>query len=192
MRDHVLIQIGKKIRAIRREKGNTIQDIAQKAGVSKGLISKIENGRTVPSLPVLLGIIQALDMNIPVFFEDIEYIHYDSFVHKKKKDYTPFKKESSKGFTYKAILEHSFTHFSLEVNILDLEPENQREMVTTDGFTYLYMLKGQVEYLLGETSLVLQPEDSLFFNGKIPHKPINHQEEMASILVIYLLMSHSD
>ncbi len=48
MRDHVLTQIGRKIRNIRRASAHTIQEVANKASVSKGLISKIENGRTVP------------------------------------------------------------------------------------------------------------------------------------------------
>ncbi|MEO0897230.1 MAG: XRE family transcriptional regulator [Bacteroidota bacterium] len=190
MNDHVLLQIGKKIKSIRRGSGSTIQEIADKAGVSKGLISKIENGRTVPSLPVLLGIIQALGSEIPTFFEGIEYIKYDGYVHKSKDDYGTFEKENAKGFVYRTVLEQSFTNLSIEINILDLMPENTRELVTTDGYTYLYMLKGEVDYILAEKTLTLKSEDSLFFNGKIPHKPINKSGEVASILVVYLLISH--
>jgi len=192
MNDHVLLQIGKKIKTIRRASKSTIQEIADKAGVSKGLISKIENGRTVPSLPVLLGIIQALGEEIPTFFEGIEYVKYDGYVHKSKEQYGTFEKENAKGFTYRTVLEQSFSNVSLEINILDIAPDNDRKLVTTDGYTYLYMLKGEVEYILGEKSIILKAEDSLFFNGKIPHKPINHGGETASILVVYLLMPHME
>ena len=52
-----LIGIGKRIKKIRKEKQLTISDVATKASVSNGPISRIENGRTIPSLPVLLNII---------------------------------------------------------------------------------------------------------------------------------------
>ena len=53
MQEDVLIQISIKIKEIRKQKNITIQELANKAGVSKGLISQIKNNRTDPSLPVL-------------------------------------------------------------------------------------------------------------------------------------------
>ena len=52
-----LIGIGKRIKEIRKSSNKTISDIANTAGVTSGLISRIENGRTMPSLPVLLKLI---------------------------------------------------------------------------------------------------------------------------------------
>ncbi|WP_394801049.1 helix-turn-helix domain-containing protein [Niabella ginsengisoli] len=49
----------------------TITTIAGKADVSNGLISRIENGRTIPSLPVLLSIVNALGVPVADFFKDI-------------------------------------------------------------------------------------------------------------------------
>ena len=57
-----LIGIGKRIKEIRKAGNNTISDVATKAGVTAGLISSVENGRTIPSLPVLLKIIDSLDI----------------------------------------------------------------------------------------------------------------------------------
>jgi transcriptional regulator with XRE-family HTH domain len=192
MTDHVLLQIGKKIRVIRQERNETLQTIANRAGVSKGLISKIENGRTVPSLPVLMAIIQALQTDIPSFFEGIEYIKYDGYLHKKAEDYAHIEKEEAVGFHYRSVLEQNFSNFSVEIALLDLMPDARRERVSTDGYTYLYLLQGQIEYILGEDSLVMAEGDSLFFNGKIPHKPVNHQDQMARLLVVYLLMPHME
>lgn len=192
MRDHVLTQIGRKIRNIRRASAHTIQEVANKASVSKGLISKIENGRTVPSLPVLLDIIQALDTDIPTFFEGIEYVKYDGYVHKKPKEYLPLEKEASAGYHYQSILAQSFTNLSVEISLLDIMPNAQRALVTTDGYTYLYVLKGDLIYIMGEERLTLEMGDSLFFNGKIPHKPLNETHTTASLLVVYLLMPYME
>ncbi|MBK6946918.1 MAG: helix-turn-helix transcriptional regulator [Haliscomenobacter sp.] len=49
MSDYLISGIGKKLRAVRMERKIKLTALANKAGVSKGLLSKIENGRTVPS-----------------------------------------------------------------------------------------------------------------------------------------------
>jgi transcriptional regulator with XRE-family HTH domain len=72
MNEELLLLIGEKIRAKRTLRNITLEQLAQKAGVSKGLISQIENNRTVPSLPVLFNIIHSLEENLPSFFEDMQ------------------------------------------------------------------------------------------------------------------------
>ena len=71
MEDDVLIQISIRIKDKRREKNITVQELASRANVSKGLISQIENSRTIPSLVVLVDIIKALEIDMNVFFKDI-------------------------------------------------------------------------------------------------------------------------
>jgi transcriptional regulator with XRE-family HTH domain len=75
MNEDLLLLIGDKIKTKRTQKNITLEQLAQKAGVSKGLISQIENNRTVPSLPVLFNIIQSLEENLPGFFEGMQNGH---------------------------------------------------------------------------------------------------------------------
>ncbi|MGE8426123.1 MAG: helix-turn-helix domain-containing protein, partial [Sphingobacterium siyangense] len=67
MEDNTIFKISNKIKEIRKEKGITIQEVADRAGVSKGLISQIENNRTIPSLLVLINIINALNIDLNEF-----------------------------------------------------------------------------------------------------------------------------
>ncbi len=71
MQEDIIIQISNKIKEKRKAKGITVQELADKADVSKGLISQIENNRTVPSLLVLVNIIRALNLDMNEFFNDI-------------------------------------------------------------------------------------------------------------------------
>ena len=64
MQEDILIQISNRIKEIRKKKNITVQELADKADVSKGLISQIENNRTVPSLPVLMSIVQSLNLDL--------------------------------------------------------------------------------------------------------------------------------
>jgi len=188
MNNQIFVRIGKKIRDMRNQRAVKLHELADAAQISKGLLSRIENGRTIPSLPVLLAVIRALDVNLDSFFEGLELPLQKAYIHRRKADYMPFEKEEAFGFLYHHILNGSIASIALEAVLLDLEPGSHREPVTTDGYEFKYILKGQVDYHLGQEVICLQEGDSLFFNGRIPHVPVNSGTETASMLVIYLLL----
>src|SRR5882757_5493356 len=99
MEDDIILKISYRIKEIRKEKHITIQELADKAGVSKGLISQIENNRTIPSLPVLMNIVHSLNLDLTVFFKDIySSNHQEKVFVIRSTDYKPLKKETAKGF----------------------------------------------------------------------------------------------
>ncbi|MDN5217237.1 helix-turn-helix transcriptional regulator [Fulvivirgaceae bacterium BMA12] len=68
-----LQKIGQKIKKFRLEKGMTVATLAELAGISKGMLSQIENSRAVPSFQTLFDTLKALDVPPSVFFEGIEF-----------------------------------------------------------------------------------------------------------------------
>lgn len=70
--EEIVRKIAAKIREIRIAKNLTVQQLADRAGVSKGLLSKIENSRTIPSLPVFVRILRSLKLGFQDFFKDME------------------------------------------------------------------------------------------------------------------------
>ena len=82
-----LIGIGKRLKEIRKKNSLTIHEVANRAGVSNGLISRIENGRTIPSLPVLIELIQSLNTDVSHFFEGVENTKNAKYKNIKKEDY---------------------------------------------------------------------------------------------------------
>lgn len=187
MNDQILLRIGKKIREIRQAKSIKLHEVAEEAQVSKGLLSKIENGRTIPSLPVLLSIIKTLKVDMGQFFDGIEVPSPAPYILKRRNEYTPVEKEEAFGFLYHFIVSQTVANAAFEAVVLELQPNSKREKVVTDGYEFKYVLKGEVEYQLGEEVVVLQEGDSLFFNGRIPHVPLNRTNQVVSMLVIYLL-----
>ncbi|MCH5598284.1 helix-turn-helix domain-containing protein [Niabella ginsengisoli] len=106
MQDEVLLTISNRIKEIRQAKKITTERLAKSANVSKGLISQIENNRTVPSLPVLINILQALGVDLNDFFKDISY---DKKIIKvlnlrNPKNIKPLKKNMRKEFPIIAFL----------------------------------------------------------------------------------------
>ncbi|MFW6222793.1 MAG: helix-turn-helix domain-containing protein [Bacteroidota bacterium] len=189
MAEKLYYRFGRKIKKIRQENNKTLDEIASAAEVSKGLLSKIENGRTIPSLPVLLQILKAIKTDLNVFFNDFSYNGSYSYIHKKASDYTLDEKEDSEGFAYFSIMSEDLQKLVFQSSILKLEPGAIREKVTTDGFTFIYLIEGQVDYVLENETISLNTSDSLFFDGRIPHVPQNNTDRTAILLVIYLLTS---
>ena len=59
-----------RLRMARQMRGMTLKVLADAAGCSESLLSKIENGKAYPSLPMLHRLVQSLGMNMGWMFED--------------------------------------------------------------------------------------------------------------------------
>jgi len=168
----------------------TVQELANRAEVSKGLISRIENSRTIPSLPVLIKIISGLEEEINSFFEDIDQEEkQERVIIRRSEELEGFTKEKAIGFLYYNILDASFGDLVLQTSILELAPKSKRKQVTTDGHEFKYIIEGEVEYQIGDDTYHLKAGDSLYFNARIPHVPINRSDKPVKMLVVYLLSS---
>jgi transcriptional regulator with XRE-family HTH domain len=190
MTEDIIIQISNKIKEKRKAKGITIQELADKADVSKGLISQIENNRTVPSLLVLINIIRALNLDMNEFFNEIGTEQQSSkVIIKQEAAYQVFEKETAKGFLYKRVLTRSVKNYPVDIVILELKKGARRtQMVKTDAYEYKYIIQGKVEYQIENEKYILNTGDSLFFDGRLGHKPANIGDEDAKILVVYFFL----
>jgi transcriptional regulator with XRE-family HTH domain len=192
MQETELNLIGKRMKDLRVAKEYKLTEIAQKASVSKGLLSKIENGRTIPSVPVLLSLIHALGENPSTFFEGFKANQENTFYFLiKKNDYKPELKEDSVGFNYFSVFSQVFNDIVFKVCYLELEPEAKRDMVSTDGMEFIFLIEGNIKYRLKDETIELNEGDSLFFDGRVPHVKLNPGVQKAKILVIYLLFNHN-
>ena len=193
MDNFLLMGIGKRIKNIRLKSGKKLTALAEEAEISKGLLSKIENGRTVPSLPVLLSIIRCLEISPREFFNDLDFAPPQRYIHKSAKDFIPIKKEvEAYGFNYKSILDRAFEDFTMEVVMLEIEPNSKREKVQTDAYELKYMVEGQIDYQIDDEIIHLKKGDTLLYNGIIPHVPHNRTDKLAKMLVIYFYLSNGE
>lgn len=182
-----IIGIGKRIKDIRKENNLTINELANRANVSNGLISRIENGRTIPSLPVLLDLIQSLDIDASYFFEGVENRNSAKYLYIPKENLQVIEKEiEAQGFKYMHIFSKSLNSLGFEAVLLTLEPNSKREKVITDAWEFKYILKGTVKYLIDQEEVILSEGDALYFNGRFPHVPVSISDESCIMLVLYL------
>ena len=187
MNGDILFLIGRKLKEIRLQKKIKLIDLAARAKISKGLLSQVENNRTIPSLPILLKIIKVLDVDYSRFFRDIENQPLNKIHYRKRENYTRIDKEDAIGFDYFFILSNNIGNVNIQINLLEIKPNAQKERVKTDGYTYAYLLQGEVEYIIGEETCLLKEGDSVFFIGTEPNVPRNNSISDARLLMLYLL-----
>ena len=190
MQEDIIIQISNRLKEVRTQKNVTLQELANKVGVTKGLISQIENSRTIPSLPVLMNIIRELKLDLNGFFDTIDFEKKPSnVIFKKSSNYQPFEKENAKGFLYQRILSTSIEDHHIDIVLLRLQKNARRAMVKTEAYEYKYLISGTVEYSIGKEKHVLEEGDSIFFDARQLHNPKNIGGSDALMLVVYFFLS---
>lgn len=188
MNEEFLLLLGDKIKTKRTQQGITLEQLATSAGVSKGLISQIENNRTVPSLPVLFNIIHSLGEDLKTFFEDMQASADNRQIMLiRRGEEKKFEKEPVKGFSYKRILTRAVVSQATDIVLLELKKGASRKtMIQTDAFECKYVLKGKIEYQIEKETLILNEGDTLFFDGRAKHRLKNVGPGDAQMLVLYL------
>ena len=195
MQEDMLIQISNKIKEIRKQKNITVQQLASKAEVSKGLISQIENNRTVPSLPVLMSIVQSLNLDLNEFFKDIlpKKKAPRKVVLKTPKEYEVFEKEHAKGFRYNRMFTRNIQSGPVDFVLLELKKGARRnKMIQSESFEFNYMVKGKVEYYIEDKRYEFNEGESLFFDSRQAHRLANIGDVDAVMLVVYFFITDAN
>ncbi len=187
MKDEIISTIARKLKTERQKQGLTINDVSKRSGLSKGLISKIENSRTIPSMPVFFSILKSMSLSPSSFFDDIDYRNDESFHVVRPAEHQPIEKENRPGFQYHYIMNQQIHDVNMEVVLLELEPGVRGIATSTDGFELKYLLKGKVNYRIDDKNIILEPGDVIFFDASCPHRPENLSSQNALMLVFYFM-----
>lgn len=174
--------LGNRIRAIRRQHDLSISDLASAAGISNGMLSKIENGGISPSLSTLQSISQVLQVPLSSLFASFEDRQDSSFV-RAGQGLTIERRGTKVGHAYQ-LLGHALRgDVVVEPYLITLQ-ENAAPHTSFShaGVEFIHMLEGEVLYRHGAETYRLCEGDSLMFDSSALHGP----EEMVSAGTRYL------
>jgi transcriptional regulator with XRE-family HTH domain len=164
--------VGAQVRALRTALGIKLSELAASAGLSQGMLSKVENGQTSPSLATLQALAQALNMPLASFFTKFDQKSEATFV-KAGQGLTIERRGSAKGHRYQLLGHALRPEVGVEPYLITLDKESDAYPVFQhEGVEFLYMLQGAVTYTHGDRTYDMAPGDSLFFDAAIPHGPL--------------------
>lgn len=174
------MDLGSKIRKIRKQQNRNLSDIAAVCGFSKSLLSKIENGRTVPPIATLMKIADALGTKVSVLLEDQD--EFGSIYTSQEKSLNKLVK-TEKGY--------SFYPFAVERPQKKMQPylfvarkgEVKRNTFSHTGEEFVYVLEGEMIYIVGKSEYFLSPGDSVYFDSTEGHqlKPITEEVKYLAV-----------
>ncbi|MDX1780759.1 MAG: XRE family transcriptional regulator [Thalassovita sp.] len=178
------VAIGRQVRELRKRQRMTGSDLAAQAGLSVGMLSKIENGVISPSLNTISILAHALRVPLVQLFSGYE--EERGCMHVKAGEGAEVAREGTRAGHQYNLLGHIGSNNSgvvVEPYLISLDDASDRfPAFQHEGIELLYVLEGRVSYRHGDKTYLLEPGDSLLFDSDAPHGP----EEIIEFPVRYL------
>ncbi|MDR1980214.1 MAG: XRE family transcriptional regulator [Tannerellaceae bacterium] len=167
--------IGAKIKRIREAKQLSIDEVAERSGLSVEQISRIEGNIDFPSLAPLIKIARVLGVRLGTFLDDQSEL---GPVVYRKKDTT---EDNSISFSNNATVAHKHMEYHslsqdksgrhMEPFLIDIAPSKDTDFIlsTHEGEEFIYVLEGLVEINYGKKAYLLEEGDSIYYDSIIAH-----------------------
>lgn len=181
--------IGQKLRALRLRRSMGLTQLGQRTGLSPALLSKIENGKLVPTIPTLLRVATVFDVTLDHFFQNEHRRHIISVTRKdeREKAATPQVAAGDGGDGYDLARldlgpgERKFQPYL--ASFFSSASANSRPHVH-QGVEFLHVLNGKLEVAIGSDVTVLEPGDSIYFDSNLRHAYRNLDDKPCTALMV--------
>src|SRR5690349_21778139 len=169
------------VRQARQRRGWSLDALASRAGVSKGVLVAVENGRTNPNLGTLIRISDSLGLTITELLEAPR----TNSPHLTAPDQQPVMWRGALGGTGRLVTGTG----GAELWLWRLPPGEERhsEPHGTGTVELLYGLRGPLTVTVGVTEVELAPGHSLRFAGDVEHGYANrgrHPTEYIGVVLV--------
>lgn len=178
------MQIGARMRRVRRERGLSLQAVADRCGVTRSLLSKIETGASTPPIATLMKIAAALSVPVAALLED-SGTRTTLFTPASAMDadkLTP----TEKGYAFCAFAAErvgkAMQPFFFRAKKGGVRPKP----LSHQGEEFVYVLRGEMRYRVGAVTHVLKAGDSLYFDAIEDHdlEPLSAVVEFLAIFTM--------
>ena len=198
--NHYIIQmtdnhtiVGLKIKGLRESKNLSVEEIAERSGLTVEQINSIENDVNLPSLGPLIKIARALGVRLGTFMDDNDAL---GPVVTRAKDR---ERDSSISFSNGATDARKHMEYHplaqqkagrhMEPFVIDIHPEETPEFQLSahEGEEFIYVMQGEVEIVYGKETYALKEGDSIFYDSIVKHHVHGAPGKSAKILaVVYI------
>lgn len=180
--------VGEKIQNLREAMHLSVDELAEKAGLSAAQISRIESDHDLPSLAPLIKIARVLGVRLSTFLDEA----YETGPVVCRKG------EATEGILFSNDAIHSRRHMQyhslsrskanrhMEPFIIDVEatPDTDFVLSSHEGEEFIWVMEGQMEICYGEEKYLLNEGDSIYYESTTPHHVHGYNGQAAKILAV--------
>ncbi|GGH88163.1 transcriptional regulator with XRE-family HTH domain [Pullulanibacillus pueri] len=172
--------IGKRLKAMRLERGLSLDKVAELTGVSKPMLGQIERARSNPTVSTLWKIAEGLRVPFTSFIEEIK----KDVTLVKELEVTPIKEDHERYKVYPIFPMKGQNHFEMyKIDLLptchynaDPHPHGVEE--------YLWVYKGQMNIHIGSNTYTVSEGEGIRYQADQPHSYINTSTCPASLIMV--------
>ncbi len=175
-----------KLRALRLRRSMGLAQLAEHTGFSMAMLSRLENGRLVPTLPTLTRIALVFGVGLDYFFSDPRKRHVVSVVRKSERRRFPADPKSAHVSWYFESLDFRVNERKLNGYLAHFHPVPPEKIVPHHhpGVELIYLMKGRLEIKIGVESVVLAAGDSIYFDAMQKHSYRNLSRSVCTAIVV--------
>lgn len=164
--------IGSVLRHARISQALTIAEVAERAELSAGMVSKIENGQVSTSLDSLERITSTLGMTLSQLFRDYDSPDGSAQLVKAGEGLEVVRRGTRNGHTYHLLAYNTGHQKHFEPFLISMDDQSEAfPSFQHDGTQFIYLLCGRIDYRHGKNVYALEPGDSFTFDARVPHGP---------------------
>ena len=183
--------VGVRARELRQDMGLTMAKFAERAGVSLGMLSKIEHGQTAPSLATLVRLASAAGVPVTSLFRGLDEEH-DIVIVRKGEGHEILHEGSSPNRIYQDLGTLRGPTRVLEPMITTLNSiDEEFPLYQHSGVEFIHILSGSLEYQYGPKTFTLYEGDTMQLHGEVAHGPVAVPDAPVRFLSIKVYPSHS-
>jgi transcriptional regulator with XRE-family HTH domain len=178
--------LGAKIRQLRMRKKIALTELGKHTGLSASMLSQLENGKLIPTLPTLARVAMVFDVGLDYFFGTRRRAGLFEVVRKEERMRFPNDVDTERPGFYFEVLAFKANNKPIEAYLADFPQRETSEAVTHahSGAELLHLLEGQLEVVYQDETFVLDAGDSAYFDASEIHSYRGLSENPARALVI--------
>lgn len=170
------MNLAKRIRGLRVERELTLDEVARRTGLSKSLLSKIENSKVSPPVSTLAKIAAAYNVSLSDFFAQADTEQIKLVRRQERVRYNP--EDQRGGHTIETLMS-GFRRQKIEPLMIWIDDPRGYTVkyYNHPGHEFILVLEGGMDYAYGDQRFSLEEGDALYFNAETLHGPLPRKNQ---------------
>lgn len=174
------MSISEQLRHLRKSHGFTLEEMAKRCGLSKGYLSRVENGQQTPAVSTIQVLAAALNSDIADLLDAVSNSQADGLDMKFAGDLREL--ETFEGYSFQPLL-NSYRNKHMSPFLLEIATGETKKF-SHDSEEYFYVAEGAVEFIYKGKTYSLSRGDSVYFDSREKHFFRNPHKKKAVLVTV--------